>query len=464
MAKINLNNAQFRAFTQFAASVADKGTILKAEDTLTAADGSPRKIVAKGYDHYGHILRKQNSKNINNDIRTLFMNTVLDMFGVKNDKELPKAVRDAMITKDYGKGRPLTARRIIAVSKAIAKVADPVVKSVSMQKAAGLVDDALLFINGKGKNPLVGEAKLDPEQRARAASLVSKYGKGLTDSCLRIFTNYVVIGIACGYYDNEDVEAIAMRMSEELKNVRNFNLGDVRFAKFDAKLTEYWQSLLEDQMGTEFAGDYDDNGLFNGFMKDANRASFTIRGEEFRLMDNKSAQMIDKFKQTIPNIQHRKAISTIFCQNAHSFFFFFSGGRGLQPTSKFPNIDLTSEKGYGMLLAPNLNDQFFENSIFNNSKDITYALEVSDDGTKAKVTIYISGDVAFRLTDSQEIGENATGNYAYETEFEFDLSDKNKARLTGVHTSQALGVPKSQEPQEPQAQLDDIRMPQDDEE
>ena len=109
MAKINLNNAQFRAFTQFAASVADKGTILKAEDTLTAADGSPRKIVAKAYDHYGHILRKQNSKNINNDIRTLFMNTVLDMFGAKNDKELPKDVRDALITKDYGKGRPLTA-------------------------------------------------------------------------------------------------------------------------------------------------------------------------------------------------------------------------------------------------------------------------------------------------------------------------------------------------------------------
>ena len=29
---VNLNDAQFRAFTQFAASVSDKGTVLKAND------------------------------------------------------------------------------------------------------------------------------------------------------------------------------------------------------------------------------------------------------------------------------------------------------------------------------------------------------------------------------------------------------------------------------------------------
>ena len=82
--QVNLNDAQFRAFTQFAASVSDKGTVLKANDNpLTASDGTPRKIVAKGYDGYGHIWRKQPSKDINNDVRTLFRDTVLRMFGVK---------------------------------------------------------------------------------------------------------------------------------------------------------------------------------------------------------------------------------------------------------------------------------------------------------------------------------------------------------------------------------------------
>lgn len=312
--------------------MADKGTVLKAEDTLKGADGKPRKIVAKGYDGYGHVLRKQDSKDINDNIRTLFMNTVLDMFGVKNDKELPKAVRDAMITKDYNKGRPLTARRIIAVSKAIAKVADPVVKSVSRQNAANLVDNALTFINVTARTPMVDDAKLDPDQRARAASLVSKYGKGLTDSCLRIFTNYVVLGIACGNYDDDAVKDIAIRMSEELKNVRNFHLGDVRFAKIDAKLNEYFQSMLEDLMSTN----YDDDGLYKVFIGDANRASFTIGGEEFRIEDHNSNQMIDKFKETIPNSQHRKAISTFMCQTGNLFYSSFADGRGLKGYIKVP--------------------------------------------------------------------------------------------------------------------------------
>ena len=170
--QVNLNDAQFRAFTQFAANVSDKGTVLEANaHSLTAPDGTPRKIVAKGSDGYWHFWRGQSSKNINNDIRTLFKDTVLRMFGAKEVQELPKEVRDAMKTADYGKGRPLTARRILAVNKAIAKVADPVNKNVSMQKAEGLVDDSLTFINGKGKNPKVLDAKLDAGQRTRAAAL-----------------------------------------------------------------------------------------------------------------------------------------------------------------------------------------------------------------------------------------------------------------------------------------------------
>ena len=248
--QVNLNDAQFRAFTQFAANVSDKGTVLKADDNpLTALDGTPRKIVAKGYDGYGHFWRDDASKGINNDIRKLFKDTVLRMFGATDVQDLPKDVRDAMKTGDYDKGKPLTARRIIAVSKAIANVVDPVNKSVSFEKAEGLVDDALKFINGKGRNSKVGEAKLNAEQHAKAADLVSRLGRGMTDTCLKIYTNYVVLAIASGAFkDGNKVNEIAQQMSQELKNVRNFTPGDVRFAKFDAKLTEYWQSTLEEQM------------------------------------------------------------------------------------------------------------------------------------------------------------------------------------------------------------------------
>ena len=448
--QVNLNDAQFRAFTQFAASVSDKGTVLKANDNpLTAPDGTPRKIVAKGYDGYGHIWRKQPSKDINNDVRTLFRDTVLRMFGVNDVQNLPDDVKTAMKTGDYDKGKPLTARRIIAVSTAIAKVVDPVNKSVSMQKAEGLVDDSLKFINGKGKNPKVRDAVLTDEQRTKAVSLVSSLGRGMTDTCLKIFTNYVVLAIANGSFKGNAVDVIAHRMAEELKNVRNFKPGDVRFAKFDAKLTEYWQSMLEEQMGDAKLKMYDGEGLFESFKLDAFRASFTIAGEKFNLDDQRSDEMIDKFKETIPNIQHRKAISTFMSQLSGNVYVAFTIGANPPPTPKFENLDMTSAKGYDMLFTPDTtHNLLFEPNLLTLASNLQYTLEVSDNGTKAKVTAHYSGNLKFGIDGSDECSHNVTGTYAYETEFEFDLSDENEAKLTGTHFSQKLGVPEPDEQQE----------------
>ena len=395
--QVNLNDAQFRAFTQFAASVSDKGTVLKANDNpLTASDGTPRKIVAKGYDGYGHFWRDDASKGINNDIRKLFKDTVLRMFGATDVQDLPKDVRDAMKTGDYGKGKPLTARRILAVNTAIAKVVDPVNKSVSMQKAEGLVDDSLKFINGKGKNPKVRDAVLTDEQRAKAASLVSRLGRGMTDTCLKIFSNYVVLAIACGSFKGNAVDVIAQRMSQELKNVRNFTPGDVRFAKFDAKLTEYWQSVLEEQMGDEKLNRYDAEGLFVNFKGDAHRASFTIAGEESRRVDQRTDEMIGKFKDTIPNIQHRKVISTFMSQLSGNVYVALTTGQNPPPTPKFANPDVTSERGYDMLFTPNLLDPLFEGPILKIAEGLEYTLKVEEDGRKAKVTAHYSRHIRLR--------------------------------------------------------------------
>ena len=449
--QVNLNDAQFRAFTQFAANVSDKGTVLKADgNPLTAPDGTPRKIVAKGYDGYGHIWRKQPSQDINNEVRTLFRDAVLRMFGVNDVQNLPEDVQTAMKTGDYDKGKPLTARRIIAVSKAIAKVVDPVNKSVPIEKAEGLVDDALKFINGKGRNSKVGEAKLNAEQHAKAADLVSRLGRGMTDTCLKIFSNYVVLAIASGYFkDGNKVNEIAQQMSQELKNVRNFTPGDVRFAKFDAKLTEYWQSTLEEQMSKEKFSTYDGEGLFESFKLDAFRASFTIAGEKFNLDDQRSGEMIDKFKETIPNIQHRKAISTFMSQLSGNVYVAFAIGANPPPTPKFKNLDMTSAKGYDMLFTPDTtHNLLFEPNLLTLASNLQYTLEVSDNGTKAKVTAHYSGNLKFGIDGSDECSHNVTGTYAYETEFEFDLSDENEAKLTGTHFSQKLGVPEPDEQQE----------------
>ena len=238
-------------------------------------------------------------------------------------------------------------------------------------------------------------------------------------------------------------------MSQELKNVRNFTPGDVRFAKLDAKLTEYWQSVLEEQMSKEKLNMYDDEGLFDSFKGDAFRASFTIAGEKFNLDDQRSDEMIDKFKETIPNIQHRKAISTFMSQLSGNVYVAFAIGANPPPTPKFKNLDMTSAKGYDMLFTPDTtHNPLFEPNLLTLALNLQYTLEVSDNGTKAKVTAHYSGNLKFGIDNSGDCNVNVTGTYAYETEFEFDLSDENEAKLTGTHFSQKLGVPEPDEQQE----------------
>ena len=65
------------------------------------------------------FTRTDDEKRLNNETRAAFKQAVIDIFGTSVN-DVPKRVRDAMkLSKFDNTGRPLTARRIIAVSKAI---------------------------------------------------------------------------------------------------------------------------------------------------------------------------------------------------------------------------------------------------------------------------------------------------------------------------------------------------------
>ena len=146
--------------------------------------------------------------------------------------------------------------------------------------------------------------------------------------------------------------------------------------------------------------------------------------------------MIDKFKETIPNIQHRKAISTFMSQLSGNVYVAFAIGANPPATPKFKNLDMTSAKGYDMLFTPDTtHNPLFEPNLLTLASNLQYTLEVSDNGTKAKVTAHYSGNLKFGIDGSDECSHNVTGTYVYETEFEFDLSDENEAKLTGTHFS-----------------------------
>ncbi len=125
MSQINFANTQFAKFVNYASSLpnASHSTAIVAAEPGNA-DGAKaladREIVPKTGDYVGKIHRNQTLKDMNNEVRTLFKNAVSEMFG--GEKLIPESVQRAMKLGDYGKGKPLTARRIIAVNNAIEKL------------------------------------------------------------------------------------------------------------------------------------------------------------------------------------------------------------------------------------------------------------------------------------------------------------------------------------------------------
>ena len=110
-AQVNANySANFQKFVDFA----DKAYATKGEDTVARFEGMPRGDY-KGA--FASFWRTSDMKTANDQVRDLFLKTVADMFG--GEKFIPDIVRDNMKLEDFGKGKPLTARRINLVKIAV---------------------------------------------------------------------------------------------------------------------------------------------------------------------------------------------------------------------------------------------------------------------------------------------------------------------------------------------------------
>ena len=123
--------SQYDQFTDFALDAAaaknDKAIVDSARHGMS--------IVPKTkWDFVGHITRSAASQKANNDVREIFKDSILGMFGVKTTDKLPPSVQTAMKLEDYDKGKPLTARRILAVKEAVDTFF--VDKAKSVEKAA----------------------------------------------------------------------------------------------------------------------------------------------------------------------------------------------------------------------------------------------------------------------------------------------------------------------------------------
>ena len=140
---INGYNATFKAFADFATQATRGSTIAQigGEKNVVAGSGplAGRTIVAKtGFDFIGNVGRWQESRDVNNAVRDLFKQAIADLF--HGESNIPMSVLDAMKLADFGKGKPLSARRILAVKAAIDQAAGAPEKGAD---AAGGIDEKI---------------------------------------------------------------------------------------------------------------------------------------------------------------------------------------------------------------------------------------------------------------------------------------------------------------------------------
>ncbi|MBR4617686.1 MAG: hypothetical protein IKO55_18920 [Kiritimatiellae bacterium] len=123
---INGYNDTFRAFTDFAKvmtqSKGGMNSIARVDGGVDITTGAlaGRTVTASTTDSIRGLFkwfRSPDDQTANNETRKIFRDAINEMFG--GDSKIPDSVRDAMRMADYGKGKPLTARRILIVKEAI---------------------------------------------------------------------------------------------------------------------------------------------------------------------------------------------------------------------------------------------------------------------------------------------------------------------------------------------------------
>ena len=119
---IDFSNTSFQKFASFAESVS-RGTRVTFE---TQAGGAPGNFTVKAlnnWDFVGNVKRGAAKRLVNDQVRALFLDAVGSLFG--GQENIPDHVKKAMEMHNFNKGKPLTARRIIAVKKAIEDIRNP---------------------------------------------------------------------------------------------------------------------------------------------------------------------------------------------------------------------------------------------------------------------------------------------------------------------------------------------------
>ena len=382
-------------------------------------------------------FRGKDQQALNNATRALFKQTVLDAFGVKSEDELPRSVKNAMELSNYhNKGRPLTARRVMAVVNAIRTAMPDIVVDAAIGKSLARNK----MVRSIDTNKDVPELKVTDKMRSKAIELVANHGGNLKPKALQILANYAIFTLANA--DGADkADDIVKTLAQKIANLDDFEYGDKRFAPLNDKLTEVYQDKLDYYMKPEHAGEFNDQNVSDHLIKDANRASFEINGknpkEGITEKEEMKKAVAGKFKQVVPE-KFQKPLSLFMCQIMGRVVSELLVDK-LMVTSTDELVLGADHKGGELMPFSPKDGTCFSTmlGLVGGGKDLHYRLEVNADTKEATLTFESSYDLLFHIEDIYLDDKNICGGVKYSEQFKFDLSG-DELKMTSHMTSQHI--------------------------
>ena len=374
----------FNAFAKFAQEKFDAGEKKAVLDAKFHKPLEGHRILAIGRSKTDEVhkwTRDFDEWTVNDRTRKIFRTAVAGMFG--GESRIPPSVKKAMLMSDYDQGKPLTARRVVAVKAAIdayrvaQKSADPDMKPLPIGKAK-----AKEMIAASAE--LLG-AELDEATARDAADLLRRHGNRLPAKTARVLSNFIVRSAATEGLDGETVANVA----NDMRGWREFDFGDPRLrpmgGKFVQRQNDYVKQMLPD--ASKFSPKTPD--VFQQVYSDADRGEWTINGKTFKVGSDPDA-IVAEILSAVKGTAARKVVSCLLHQGglADLETLFCRGGalvgdanaKDLQEEFLYelPGGDLfihrdAGRDGYGILA----------------DADVHYGLEISKDGKTATVTVGI---------------------------------------------------------------------------
>lgn len=435
-------SAQFDSFLTFAGKAVAAGDG-KAVVRTTGESGyfggvEACKVAAVKTDKAYAFRRNQTEKTANNAVRELFRKSVADLFG--GDDKIPAGVRNAMLMKDYGVGKPLTARRIMAVKAAIDKaIGETPVKMTRALAAAEVAKAATRCLERNHaaveRGEFVTKLSITPGQQAKAAALVARYGRGMNAKNVALLANYAVYIV--GYGNVADPDAAVARIARDIAKFRDFHPGDMRFKDVDAKVCVHARAALADTLGK--ARDFDEDGVFTAMVADSSRATFVIDGREIEFGDG--GKVLGAFKDAVKGEQARKVLSTFLCQATGGTIVSIAQGFPLPKNATYPKgLDVMKTKGVELYVSNDCTteDRFYS-APFAQVKNSKYMLEFDRKTQTATVSVVSTGDLVVPISEDLNNMNNKAGSFEWTLQYKFDMTS-DEPRLLDAHIGQTIEV------------------------